>query len=187
MRHGKIVARIQSTRAELGTSEFLNRKMENRSFISEIIDLWSWDRIKGWNNPSWWNLLALWPVPFVLFFCIHAFYKDAQIANRQQSTIGIINAHDPPNHDRYSYIFEVNQKQYAGWAYPNDKRDFSIGESVVVYYDPNDPAKNSTADFHVVSIGELFFVPFCVVACLGIPAFIFIRRRTWRRKIADLL
>jgi hypothetical protein len=35
----------------------------------------------------------------------------------------------------------VNQKEYAGWAYPSDKVDYSLGERVAVHYDPIDPAK----------------------------------------------
>jgi len=133
---------------------------------------------------SWWNLLVLWPIPFVLFFCIHASDSDLKIAQRQKIAIAKINTHDPPNHDRYGYFFYLNQKQYTGWAYPDEKRDFSIGESVAVHYDPLNPSRNSVDDYYAVNLRDLFFVPFCILVLVGLPSFILFRRRVWKKKFA---
>jgi hypothetical protein len=156
--------------------------MKNRSLISETIDLWQKDRKAGWDNPSWWNLLVLWPVPFVLLFCIRASVTDSKVAQRQLSAVATINAHDPPNHDRYGYVFKVGGEQFTGWAYPSDGHAYSIGEHVDIYFDPLNPAKNSTVGFRSVAIDDLFFVPFCVVVLAGLPVFIYLRRSSWKRK-----
>jgi hypothetical protein len=123
----------------------------------------------------------LWPLPFVLAFFIHTSSADRDVADRQMKTSATIDLHDPLNHDRYGYTFLVDKRSYSGWAYPNDKRDFIIGESIVVFYDPTDPAKNSPTDFHEVSTGDLFLVPFCLMGAIGLPLFIFFRRRALSR------
>lgn len=151
-----------------------------RKLLSEMIAMRKRDRES--RPPSWWNLLVMWPIPFFLFFCVHASNSDLKIAQRQKTAIAKINTHDPSNHDRYGYIFELNQKQYTGWAYPSDKRDFSIGESVLVYFDPLSPAKNSADDFQAISLRDLLFVPFCALAAAGIPLAIYLERRAWWRK-----
>jgi hypothetical protein len=71
----------------------------------------------------------------------------------------------------------VNQKEYTGWAYPSHKVDYSIGERVVVHYDPIDPAHNFPASFEEAGGRDLFFVPFCLMIIAGLPLFIFFRRR----------
>ena len=157
--------------------------MEKQSLISETLNLWKEDQAKGWNNPSWWNLLVLWPIPFVLFFCIRASVQDRTTARRQVATSAVIVSHDPPNHDRYGYSFKVSGKQYGGWAYPGGKHNYSIGEQVLVYFDPLNPTKNSADDFDSVSIDDLFFVPFSGLVLVGLPVFIYLRRRSWQRRV----
>lgn len=102
---------------------------------------------------------------------------NLQVAKRQETTIAIINSHDPPKHDGYGYRFSVNGHPFTGWAYHADKHDFSMGEQIIVYYDPLDPGKNSTNDFQMVGIGDLFFVPFCLMAMVALPLVIFFQRR----------
>jgi hypothetical protein len=149
-----------------------------------IFDLLKEDHARRWSRPlSWWHLLALLPYPFVVAFGIYAQQADLQIAKRQQTTVATINSHDPPNHNRspnhnrYGYMFSINGHQFTGWAYPSDKKKFSIDERVLVYYDPSNPANNSTSDFHAVSAGDLFFVPFCVLATIALPLIIFFQHR----------
>jgi hypothetical protein len=48
---------------------------------------------------------------------------------------------------------------------------------VIVYYDLLNPAENSADDFHAISVRDLLFVPFCALALVGIPLFIFLQRR----------
>lgn len=137
------------------------------------------EKRRQWSHPpSWWNLFVLWPLPFVLAFCIYSQRTDLQIAKRQLTAVATINSHDPSNHDRYGYTFAVDGRQFTGWAYPNDKRDFSIEERIVIYFDPIDPARNSTDDFHKVSNRDLFFVSFCLLAIVVLPLVIFFQRRS---------
>jgi hypothetical protein len=107
-----------------------------------------------------------------------------EVAKRQKSTTATIDMHDPPNHDRYRYTFHLDDKRFSGWAYPNDKHDFSINEQIVVYYDPTDPRKNSPSSFLEVSAGDLLLVPFCLLAVAALPLFIFIQRRA-RTRVAE--
>ena len=107
-----------------------------------------------------------------------------KMAQRQKIAVAKINTHDPPNQGRYGYFFFLNQKQHTGWAYPDEKRDFSIGEPVDVYYDPRNPSKNSADDHYAVSLGDLFFVAFCILVPMGLPLLILFRRREWKKKFA---
>jgi hypothetical protein len=90
--------------------------------------------------PSWWNLLILVTPLIVLFLSVRNSRFDSEIARRQRTAVATINSHDPPHHDRYGYVFLVNRTQYTGWAFPNDKVDYSLGEQISIHYDPTDPA-----------------------------------------------
>lgn len=130
---------------------------------------------------SWWNLSILIPFILLLSLSLHSWWNDAQIATRQQTAIGTIDGHDPPNHDRYSYTFSVNGSQFSGWAYPNDKRDFNVGQQVVIYYDPLQPSENSAYDFHLVNPSGVVFIGFLVAACVFVPFSIYFQRRSRNR------
>jgi hypothetical protein len=67
-------------------------------------------------------------------------------------------AHEPANHNRYGYIFSVDGRSYTGWESPR-KDELEIGKQVVVYYDPNDPAKNALTDFGELSIEKFGPIP----------------------------
>jgi hypothetical protein len=134
--------------------------------------------------PSWWNLFALAPILFFLIICVRSWKNDAQIAKRQQTTIGQIDRHDPPNHDRYGYTFSVNGKKFTGWANPTDRRSFSVGERIVIYYDPMHPTENSAYDYNEVNPGGVVFIGWLVMGCAFIPLVIFLQRRA--SKNADL-
>jgi hypothetical protein len=151
-------------------------------FESDFAKDWKQNRREQWNNPSWWNLMAVWPLPFILAFCLYQSHLDRQIAVRQQVVEAHIVTHDPPNHDRYGYEFSLAGKTYMGWVYPNSVDSYSIGQNIAIYYDPIDPTKNSGSDFAHVSANDLFFVPFCLAALISLPVFIDVRRRNWRRK-----
>jgi hypothetical protein len=158
--------------------------MERRSLISEMMELRKKDWEAEWNNPSWWNVLALWPIPFVLLFSIHSSMNDWTVAKRQLSIDATINTRDPPNHDRYGYTFKISGAQYTGWAYPGGQHEYSIGEHIVIHCDPLNPTRNTAEDFYSASVDDMFFVPFCVVVPVGLSLYIFFRRRAWKKKIA---
>ena len=152
--------------------------MKQRSLWSEAFAQWKEDKASQWKRPpSWWNLLILLPLLAMLLWGVHNSRTDFEIAKRQRATVATINSHDPPNHDRYGYIFLVNEIQYTGWAYPSDKINYSLGERVVIHYDPIDPTKNLSESFEKAAGRDLIFAPFCILIAAGLPLFIFFRRR----------
>jgi hypothetical protein len=72
----------------------------------------------------------------------------------------------------------VNGEQYKGWAYPNDKVSYSLGQQVVIHYDPLNPTHNLSARFEDAAVDDLVFAPFCLIVVGGLPLFIFMRRRS---------
>jgi hypothetical protein len=115
-----------------------------------------------------------WAIGLAFFLFSPRPYEKA--ATRQQMTTGIVLTHDAGNHNRYGYQFAVGGKTYSGGQSP--KNDLQIGQSVVVYYDPLNPALNSLYDFRD---GENTLGP-VVALSLGIAAivlFIFLKRREY--------
>jgi|SRR5215469_10964801 len=84
------------------------------------------------------------------------------IAKREQTTQGMIIAHEPANHNRYGYVFTVNGKTFNGWAIPL-KEDLEIGKQVFVYYDPQDPNENARTDFRESGMNGLVPVLFMLL------------------------
>jgi hypothetical protein len=109
---------------------------------------------------------------------------DRDIASRQETTYGVITAHDPANHNSYGYVFSVNGKTFNGWQSPKED-ELAIGKRVTVLYDRRDPTRNALTDFRdlaMVSLGPLNFG----VVVSGIMALMwyFLPRRR-RRPSAD--
>ena len=117
-------------------------------------------------------------LPWVLglVFSIHEWRTDSQIAGRQQTASGIVTAHEPANHNRYGYKFEVDGKSYTGWESPT-RSELAIGKQVIVFYDPQDPSRNALTDFHDVSTFVLGPVPMLFFGIGAVAAFIFYKRR----------
>ena len=88
------------------------------------------------------------PTPWILgavFFLFSAHkYKDVSL--REQTTTGTVILHEPENHNRYGFKFEVDGRAYTGWETPL-KAEPKIGQSVTVHYDPLNPAENALIDF----------------------------------------
>lgn len=131
---------------------------------------------RTWNHPSWWNLLVALPWVFGLAFLIQESRTERQIAGRQQTTSGIVTTHDPSNHNRYGYKFEVNGKTYTGWQSPGND-ELAIGKQVIVFYDPQNPSRSALTDFHDLSISSLGPVPMLLFGVGGVAVFILYRRR----------
>ena len=145
--------------------------------VGNAIDEWVERTRRTWSRPSWWNLLVVSPWVLGLVFMIHASRIDRQIAERQQTASGIVTAHEPANHNRYGYKFQVDGKLYTGWESPT-KAELVIGQQVTVFYDPQDPSKNALTDFHDVSISELGPVPMLLFGIGAVAVYIFYRRRS---------
>src|ERR1700683_57890 len=141
-----------------------------------IFERWDQRTTRVWSYPSWWNLLVALPWTLGLIFCIHGWKTDDAIAQRQQTTQGVITAHDLANHNQYGYTFYVNGKSYTGWQSPRTN-ELQVGKQVLVYYDPVDPAKNALTDFDDLSVQRLGPVPLLMFGIGAVAVFIFVRRR----------
>jgi hypothetical protein len=135
---------------------------------------------RTWNRPSWWNLLVVLPWVLGSAFLIHESRTESQIAGRQQSSSGIVTAHEPANHNRFGYKFEVSGKKYTGWQSPGSD-ELAIGKQVIVFYDPQNPSRNALRDFHDLSISSLGPVPLLFFGIGSIALFILYRRRRIKR------
>jgi flavin-dependent dehydrogenase len=110
-------------------------------------------------------------------FCVYPWWKDRAIAARQQTASGTIVAHEPANHDRYGYTFNVNQKTYSGWQVPHDDDQFTVGQVVTVHYDPQDPNNSALENFSELADQELGPVPLLIAAIPLVALIEFLRRR----------
>jgi hypothetical protein len=157
--------------------------MNKSKVLSGAIEQWRAERRAQWlRPPSWWNLWALLPLLAVIFWSVRNSRTDFEIANRQQVAVATIDSNEPENHDRYGYIFVANTTQYAGWAYPHDRIDYHLGERIVIHYDPSNPNRNIAATFQEAAMSDLFFVPFCFLAAVGLPFTIYYRRRSLSKR-----
>jgi hypothetical protein len=126
--------------------------------------------------------LAL-PWTFGALMMIYDWKIDRDIARHQETTYGVITAHEPANHNLYGYIFSVNGKTFTGWQSPKED-ELAIGKQVTVYYDRRDPTRNALTDFRelaTLSIGPLMF--FAYVSWIAALIWYFLTRR--RRARAD--
>jgi hypothetical protein len=149
--------------------------VEPRMTISNVINELISRTAEAWNPPSWWNLLITLPWVIGLVFLLSSSVSDRAIAGREQTTSGVIRAHEPANHNRFGYDFSVNGKLYTGWQIP--LREFQIGQRVLVYYDPLDPTKSSLDGFEGATDRVLGPALFCAVGITAVVVLIFVRRR----------
>jgi hypothetical protein len=132
-----------------------------------------------WENPSWWNLLVVlpWTIGVILF--VYQWNVDRRIATREQTTQGVITAHEPENHNRFGYVFSVNGKSFTGWESPG-KDGLEIGRSVLVYYDPVNPNRNALTEFGDRGLNSLGPVPMMLFGIGAVAWYITARRRKIR-------
>ena len=133
--------------------------------------------LRYWHRPPWRMLIIIAPFMIGTVFFLYGWYSDRVVARRQQTTSGTIVVHEPANHDRYGYTFNVNQKTYSGWQMPYDDKQFTVGQVVTVHYDPLDPNNSALVDYNELSFRALSPVPLLVAGMLFVAVFIFVRRR----------
>jgi hypothetical protein len=144
--------------------------------MSKLADHLRWRFDKTWSHPSWWNLSIVLPWVLGVGFALHEWATDRMIAQRQRTTDGTINKHEPANHDQYRYSFLVNGKSYNGWAIPR-KQGFNVGQQVTVFYDPLDPTKNALSDFADLETESVGPIPLLLAGIGAVALFIRQRRR----------
>ena len=132
---------------------------------------------KHWLRPSWWNMLVALPWAIGLSFLIYEGLTDRAIAQREKAVQGIITSHEPANHNRYGYTFSANDKSYSGWEIPR-RTEPTIGQSVVVYYDPDDPHRNSLTNFADLSLESFGPMPLLMFGIRAAALFIRGQRRS---------
>jgi hypothetical protein len=144
--------------------------------VEDAIDAVATRARRAWSYPSWWNLLVVLPWVLGIAFLIQQSRTDRQVAGRQQTTSGTITAYDPGNHNQYGYKFEVAGRGYTGWESPKHD-ELAVGKEVVVYYDPQNPSRNSLTDFHDLSTTSLGPVPLLLFGIGAVGVFIAYMRR----------
>ena len=85
-------------------------------------------------------------------------------------------AHEPANHNRFAYKFDVDGKTYTGWQSPGSDQ-LAIGKQVVVFYDPQNPSRSALTDFHDLSMSSLGPLPMLLFGIGAVAVFILYRRR----------
>ena len=138
------------------------------------------------HRPLWRMLIIPAPLIIGLIFFTYAWYADRVVARREQTTSGTIVAHEPANHDRYGYIFSVNNQTYNGWQASNDRDKFAIGQVVTVHYDPLNPNDSALVNYYELSDRALAPVPFMVAVLLFLVLFKLERRRVARRSTSSI-
>ena len=156
--------------------------MKQKSLLSEISEEEKKRKRRTWENPSHWELILL-LVPLTgIAFLIHLGSARTEIAARQLTANAIVIAHDAPNHDRYGYRFLQNGKAVTGWAYPHDQTDYSIGQTILVYYDPLNPSENSPSDYRAFGTGYAEFIGGLSVMLIAYVAQFTYRWRAYKRQ-----
>jgi len=130
-------------------------------------------------NPSWWSLLVVLPWVLGVIIFVYQWNVDRGIAAREQTTQGVITAHEPENHNRFGYVFAVNGKNFTGWESPG-KDELEIGRSVLVYYDPLNPKQNALTDFGNRGSSSLGPVPTMLFGIGAVIWYVAVRRRRIR-------
>lgn len=136
--------------------------------------------LKGWENPSWWRLYVALPWTLGVILGVYQWNVNRHIASREQTTQGIITAHEPENHNRFGYSFTVAGRRFTGWDSPVDD-GLEIGRSVLVYYDPANPDTNALTEFGERGLSSLGPAPLLLFGVGTISWLITTRRRKLRR------
>lgn len=144
--------------------------------LGKIVDHMQRRATRTWANPSWWNILVVLPWTIGIVFLIYQWNVDRGVAAREQTTLAVITAHEPPNHNRFGYIFFVNGKSFTGWESPG-KDGLNIGQQVVVYYDPLNPTKNALTELRDLGMNSLGPVPMLLFGIGAVAWYIKAQRR----------
>jgi hypothetical protein len=120
---------------------------------------------------SWNALFIAAPFALGLIFVLTTSTRDHAVAMRQGSTIGVVTAYEPSNHNQCSYTFELEGKQYQGKS-SSPTTTATIGQQVQVYFDRNDPATSSLEDFESASRRQKGILPFLVIGIIGVIGFV---------------
>jgi hypothetical protein len=80
---------------------------------------------------------------------LHELNRNRVVAPRQQETTGTVTA-GPLGRHSYSYTFTVGEASYSDWGSIRGPEP-TIGQEVLVYYDPQDPTVSALTPFEYSS------------------------------------
>ena len=116
---------------------------------------------------SWNALVMTAPFAFGLVFVSLNSYRYHHIAERQQSTSGVVTAYQPSNQNQCTYSFKVQGTQYSGkWSSPTETAH--VGRAVQVYFGRSDPATNSLEDYESANRRQRGLRSFLILGICGV-------------------
>lgn len=140
--------------------------------LADLID----KRVQCRRRPSWWAALIAAPWFLGAVLGVYGAIVDSVVAQRERTVLGILVTHEVANHNQYRYRFVVNGTSYLGLGHPPSELA-KVGDQILVYYDPEEPARNALVDFADAEIEALGPVPLCLVG-VGVVAFLI----WWQRR-----
>jgi hypothetical protein len=147
------------------------------NFFYRIFEPRSKNGGKSW-HPLWK------PVPFLVFAVFFFGFRAANqndAASKQQTSFGIISQceHRGRGNENYChYTFPVGDEHYAGGGQADSELGF--GQTVVVYYDYQNPGVNALKNFTEQSRKSWLYVYILLLVLVAVIAFIFWERGTYR-------
>lgn len=130
------------------------------------------NRISG--DPSRLAFLVFIPAAVLLAYALRDWNGDLQIAKREQITTGEVVNNVREDHNRFDYAYSVGQAAYVGRAY---LVELSVGERVMVYYDPLHPSNSQLESFANPGTRP---VPILLISIMSVLCFVSLRR--WLKK-----
>jgi hypothetical protein len=126
----------------------------------------------------------LWSLAFGAVFIFFLFHGPdervlayRELVGRHSQALALVARTDCSDHGNVFYEFEVDGKRYSGSTYSLGRPCDSVlpGESVSIYFDPEDPTVNTTMrpdvafDFHRSQLLTKFFMAFAMLCIVAYP------------------
>jgi hypothetical protein len=112
-----------------------------------------------------------------VFVCGYVSWRDARIALREQTAIGVIASSG--TYSRYgpwvNYVFSFESRRYDGG---DSGKYLSVGEKAVIYFDPDDPSRNGLTDYRFLGIWSHSFMIGLIYVSIGLAIILMIRLKT---------
>lgn len=137
-------------------------------------------------SDAWWFLILTVPLLIGMAASASSAYKNGEIAIRQKTTDGIVTDFEPSNYNLCRFTFSFLGRTYEGAGRPLIGTA-TVGQHLIVFFDPNHPQTNSLEDFARLSRRQKGFVPLCLVAIFGVVGLVVYARQRQSRTANQLL
>ena len=100
----------------------------------------------------WWKILAAYVLGALVIGLVIELVESGDqqrygaLASSAVRTTGDVTSYNPANHNDLEYEFEVNGFTYKGGGSSHYQGSFSVGQSVTVVYEPENPSDNCACD-----------------------------------------